>query len=56
LKEWGLQRRSGLYDMVAFSLAMVDEVKARAKANPTAFDLFPGIYSAHDAGRPLHPM
>jgi len=38
----GPSKALGFYDMVALSLAMVDEVKARANGIP--FDLFLGIY------------
>jgi hypothetical protein len=53
-----LSKALGFYDMVALSLATVDEVKARAKANPLPFDLFLGIYwrscSEQDAQEYLH--
>jgi len=38
----GASKALGFYDIVALSLAMVDEVKARANGIP--FDLFLGIY------------
>jgi hypothetical protein len=39
-----LSKALGFYDMVALPLATVDEVEARAKANPLPFDLFLGTY------------
>jgi hypothetical protein len=39
----GPSKAVGFYDMVALSLLTVDEVKARAKANPLPFDLSLGI-------------
>jgi hypothetical protein len=44
IETMGLSKAPGFYDMVALSHATVDEVKARAKANPLPLDMFLGIY------------
>ena len=43
IETMGPSKAVGFYDMVALSLLTVDEVKARAKANPLPFDLSLGI-------------